>query len=108
MSFSMTTAQIIDRTKTVTRRFGWWNLKPGDKIQAVRKCQGLRKGEKIEPLAIIEIVSVRTEPLNAITKDDCVKEGFPEFAPSDFVEMLCNHYSIKPDKQVNRIEFRYL
>lgn len=108
MSFSMTTQQIIDRTKTVTRRFGWRFLKPGDKIQAVRKSLGLRKGEKIEWLAVIEVVSVRAEPLNAITKDDCIKEGFPELEPDDFVKMLCTHYGISPDNQVNRIEFRYL
>lgn len=35
MSFSMTTGQIINRTKTVTRRFGWWRLGPGEKVRAV-------------------------------------------------------------------------
>lgn len=32
MSFALTTKQIINRTKTITRRFGWWFLRPGDKI----------------------------------------------------------------------------
>lgn len=32
MSFAMTTPQFIDRSKTVTRRFGWWLLKNGDEI----------------------------------------------------------------------------
>ena len=108
MSFALTTEQVINRTKTVTRRFGWWFLKPGDKVRAVRKAMGLRKGEKIEPLAEIEILSVRAEPLNAITKDDCVKEGFPEFEPCDFVNMLVKHYKAEPNATINRIEFRYI
>ena len=33
MSFSMTTGPFRARTKTVTRRFGWWFLKPGDVVK---------------------------------------------------------------------------
>jgi len=108
MSFAMTTEQVINRTKTVTRRFGWWFLKPGDKVRGVRKALGLKKGEKIEPIAEIEILSVSAEPLNAITKEDCIKEGFPEFEPCDFVNMLTKHYKVEPDAIINRIEFRYI
>ena len=32
MSFSMITDQILCGTKTVTRRFGWWWLRPGDRL----------------------------------------------------------------------------
>ena len=45
MSFALTTKQIEDETKDVTRRNGWWFLKPGDQIWAVEKCMGLKKGE---------------------------------------------------------------
>ena len=47
MSFALTTKQIEDETKDVTRRNGWWFLKPGDQIWAVEKCMGLKKGEKV-------------------------------------------------------------
>lgn len=47
MSFMLTTAQIRDRSKTVTRRLGWWNLRVGDVVMACEKCQGLGKGGKI-------------------------------------------------------------
>ena len=43
MSFAMTTEQIRARTKTVTRRFGWWFLKAGDQVWAVEKAMGLKK-----------------------------------------------------------------
>ena len=46
MSFMLTTNQIIDETKDVTRRNGWENLKPGDRLRAVEKAMGLKKGEK--------------------------------------------------------------
>ena len=39
---------------------------------------GLRKGQRIVRLGLIEIVSTRAEPLNAITPDDVRREGFPD------------------------------
>jgi len=73
MSFTLTTDQVRNKTKTVTRRFAWDGLKPGTKLNAVNKCMGLRKGEKPLLLANIRVVSVRREPLNAITQDDCAR-----------------------------------
>lgn len=108
ISFAMTTQQVRDRTKDVTRRFGWWFLKPGDKLCGVKKAMGLRKGEQIERLCMIEVVSVRSEPLNAITQDDVRREGFPDWTPEQFVQMLVDHYKIDPSKTCNRIEFRYI
>lgn len=106
MSFAMTTAQVQDGSKDITRRFGWWNLKPGDRLYAVEKAMGLKKGEKVKRLALIEVVSTRAEPLNAITQDDCRREGFPDFTPEQFVAMLVKHYKVEPTKTVNRIEFK--
>ncbi len=108
MSFAMTTQQVIDGTKDVTRRFGWWFLKAGDRVQAVEKGMDLKKGEKIKKLRVIEIVSVRTEPLNAITSHGCLREGFPEFKPWEFVAMLMRHHKCRPDATINRIEFKYI
>ena len=60
----------------------------------------------MEVLGIIEVVSTRKEPLNAITKDDCRREGFPDFEPREFIDFLCTHYGVRPDAVLNRIEFR--
>jgi len=108
MSFFMTTQQIIDETKFVTRRFGWWFLKVGDRIQACEKCQGLGKGGKIRRLKVIEVVSLRSEPLCDITWNDCVLEGFPDMSPFEFTLMLVKHYRCDTRTTVNRIEFRYV
>ncbi len=108
MSFSMTTAQIKNRTKTVTRRFGWNFLKPGVDLWAVEKSMGLKKGEKINRLALIHVVSVRKEPIKNISQEDCIKEGFPEMSPADFVKMICTHYGCQDYDMINRIEFIYL
>ena len=75
MSFSMTTTQVRARTKTVTRRFGWWSLKLGTKLWAVEKSQGLKKGEKVVRICQIEVVSVRKEKLQEIAEEDVAKEG---------------------------------
>ena len=104
----MTTDQIRAQTKTVTRRFGCSFLNPVDIVQAVEKAMGLRKGEKIKRLCLIRIVSTRTEPLRAITQDDVIKEGFPSWAPSEFVQMLIDHYKVEPTVSVNRIKFEYM
>ena len=108
MSFAMTPDQILQQTKTVTRRFGWWELKPGTLVQPVRKAMGLKKGERVERLGPpIRIVSVRQERLGAITPEDVVKEGFPTWTPAQFEDMLCKQYRITPDAICNRIEFEY-
>ena len=108
ISFAMTTPQIMARSKTVTRRFGWWFLKPGDQLCGVKKAMGLKRGEKIERLCLIEVVSVRKEPLCAITQEDVIAEGFPDWTPQDFIDFLVKHYKCDPSKAVNRIEFKYL
>ena len=68
MSFAMTKPQFLNRTKTVTRRLGWGFLKPGDVVMGVEKAMGLKKGEKVRKLGLIRIVSIRSEPLSAITQ----------------------------------------
>lgn len=108
MSFAITTEQFKAGTKTVTRRFGWWFLKPGDVVRAVVKGMGLKPGEKIQPLGMIRILSVRSEPLNAITQIDVIREGFPSWTPEQFVSMLVEHYRVLPTTVVNRIEFEHI
>lgn len=108
MSFALTTEQFKARRKSVTRRFGWWFLKPGDIVCGVEKTMGLKLGEKLKPLGMIRIVSTRSEPLNAITQDEVINEGFPQCTPQQFVSMLADHYGVPPTAAVNRIEFEYL
>lgn len=109
ISFALTTKQFLDQSKTVTRRMGWRNLQVGDRLKGVEKCQGLKKGEKIKVLGEIEIVSVWFEPLYSITKDEVIKEGFPDMSPSEFVEMFCKtHKGCDPDTEITRIEYGYV
>lgn len=111
ISFSMTPMQIINQSKDVTRRFGWDFLKVGQVLQPVLKAQGLKKGEKAQRLGgLIIVVSIRTEALNAITGEECVREGFPEFknSPEKFVNMLVKKYRCNEAAPVKRIEFDYL
>jgi len=116
MSFALTTDQIQNRTKTVTRRIGWGVLNCGDIVNACVKCMGLKPGEKIERLGQIRIVSTRIEPLSRMVKNpeygaiEAVKEGFPGWTGDQFVDMFLDHMSPKfgSDTLVNRIEFEYL
>jgi hypothetical protein len=130
MSFALTTPQILNRSKTVTRRIGWWFLKPGTLIQAVEKGMGLQKGEKMHKLAVLRIKDVRRERLDAMMHHEygpreCVAEGFPDASPGGFIYMFCSSHRV-PNKQhldasgrvhyrpceasdeVTRIEFEYV
>lgn len=108
MSFMLTTEQMRARTKSVTRRLGWARLRAGEIVLAVEKGQGLKRGEKVKPIGPIRIVSVRVELLNAITPDDCVREGFPDLSPAQFCEMFRRHNKIGDNWPVRRIEFEFV
>ena len=108
ISFFLTTRQINDRTKTVTRRLGWKFLKVSDVLNACVKCQGLGKGGKIERICQIRVVDVRQERLYKITQEDVVREGFPDYSRQDFIEMFMKNMKCAFNTFVSRIEFEYL
>lgn len=113
ISFSMTTPQFIDGSKDVTRRFGWWFLKPGDRLMAVEKAMGLPKGAKMVRLGIIEVVSAAPEPLNRMALEPAYgaaemrREGFPFGLrdPAEFVRRMTPPGKAETEP-VNRIEFK--
>ena len=107
MSFSLTTRQFREQTKTVTRRAGWLRLKAGEHVLGIEKGMGLKKGEKQIVLGEIEVVSVRRELISAIRYADVVKEGFPDLTPGQFVDLYCKANRCKPSNLCTRIEFRY-
>ena len=106
MAFTITTQQMYSGTKTVTRRLGWWLLKPGDIVMAVEKGMGLKKGEHVKKIYPIEIVKTSGEPLSVISQREVILEGFPEMTPKQFVDMFCLANDCRPYFTVNRIEFR--
>lgn len=114
ISFALTTQQFKDRTKTVTRRLGWINLKPGQILNGCVKCMGLKPGEKIELLGQIRVVSVRREPLSKMLhnkrygKAEAVKEGFSDMNGERFVAMFSKNMGCPWSEMVTRIEFEYL
>jgi hypothetical protein len=108
ISFSMTKQQFRDRSKTVTRRLGWANLKPGEQLRAVEKAQGLKKGEKVVDLGIIRVVSARREPISAITLEDVIREGFPDLTAEEFISLFCKANKCEADREVTRIEYEYV
>lgn len=113
ISFFLTTQQIRERTKTVTRRLGWKFAKIGDVLNACVKCQGLKKGEKIDRICQIRITDVRREPLSKMYatvygRDEARKEGFPDMWGCNFVDMFCKNMKCEPETQVTRIEFEYI
>jgi hypothetical protein len=106
ISFALTTEQFLDGSKTVTRRVGWLFLKQGDVLCAVRKCQGLKPGEKLDRLGKIRVTGLRRERLGAITAADVAREGFFGRSPEWFIEFFCGtHVGCERNTEVARIEF---
>ena len=110
MSFAMTTEQVRNQSKTVTRRFGWWFLKPGDVVQPIEKGMGLKKGEKVQKIGgPIRIVSTRREMVGCVDDDDLIREGFPCMTRGEFIKLLTDNFSKATGTSiVNRIEFEYV
>lgn len=108
MSVAFTEAAVRSRSKTVTRRKGWANLEPGDFLTLCRKVMGRKPGEPLVRIVDVEVVSVRREPLSAITPDEVVLEGFSDLRPEEFVErFFVRAQGMTPADEVTRIEWRY-
>jgi hypothetical protein len=119
ISFALTTEQVRNRTKTVTRRTGWKDLQPGTLLQPVVKGMGLKKGERVERIGRpIRIVSVRREPLFIEGHDrgdarygrmEAAREGFPTHVSyGEFVDFFLAHNGGARSQVVTRIEFEYI
>lgn len=111
ISFALTTEQVINETKTVTRRLGWDHATPGMYLWAVEKAQGIKKGE-INRLKLIRIKSVRNESLWQLWLDggteEAKLEGFPDMDDRAFVDFFLREMKCDYDQYVNRIEFEYV
>ena len=109
MSFAMTSDQVRQQTKTVTRRIGWVDLKPGTLLQPIVKGQGLKKGETVELIGRpIRVTSVSRQQLRDITPQDVYREGFPKMTREDFIRMFkASRPRCFIDTYVTRIEFEY-
>src|ERR1044071_24143 len=105
MSFALTERQLLMGHKTVTRRLGWEFLKPGDEILAVRKCMGLKRGEKQHVLARIRVKSMRREPLFYANEHEARREVFHRMMGAGFVQHFCKTQGCDPMTEVTRIEF---
>jgi hypothetical protein len=108
ISFFLTKDQIVNQTKTVTRRAGWLFLKVGDILNACEKCQGVGKGNKVVKICQIKVTNIRRESLADITSEDVILEGFPKMTKKEFILFYSKHNKYRISDLVTRIEFEYL
>lgn len=123
MSFALTTAAVLARTKTITRRTGWLFAKVGDRYLAVDKL----RTKDAKKLGVIEVVSVRRERLWKIyaqsfdacdvptsqpfgySANEVRREGFEAMDAVDFADLFMRACGMDHDDfDVTRIEFRYV
>lgn len=108
MAVSLTTDQVRNRTKTVTRRTGWRTLQPGTRLTLCKKVMGRKPGEPLDRIVDVEVTSTRREQLADVTAADVAAEGFPDWSTQQFVQFFCTSHGCTPATQVTRIEWRYL
>lgn len=113
MSVAETTDAVVARTKTETRRLGWWWLPPGVDLDLCRKVQGRRRAdgyvEPLERLARVHVWQVGRERLDAITQESVDREGVPGVVtPREFVDFYCRAFKVDPWVMVTVIRWRYL
>lgn len=108
ISFMLTEPQILDRSKTETRRLGWLDLKVGQILQGVHKGQGLKPGEHPRHLAWIQVLSAHQEHLSEITFAGVAAEGFPGKSVAWFVAFFAKANRCTNDELVTVIRFRYV
>lgn len=128
MSVAFTEDAVVARTKTVTRRKGWWENKngdrlllPGNTLTLCRKVMGRKPGEPLVRLAEVEVIRVDRGPLcgvagpyirnqdGSVTYPEMALEGFPDMDPYTFMRRYFHDaQGIGPMDHVTRIEWRYL
>lgn len=124
MSVSFTEQAVRDRTKTVTRRKGWWEdkngrriIKPGDTLTLCRKVMGRKPGEPLERICDVEVVKVSRLELGLVrAPGELTAEGFPELeawpgpyqGAQEFIDRYFAPQGLGWDDLVTRIEWRYL
>jgi hypothetical protein len=121
MSVAFTEQAVRDRSKTVTRRKGWWKdkhgrrlVKPGDRITLCRKVMGRKRGEPLERIAEVQVVSVTRHRLSSLLTSpsgalEMEREGFPGMWPAQFIQQyFVDAQDMSADAEVTRIEWRYL
>ena len=126
MSVAYTEQQVRDRTKTVTRRAGWWEtrsgkriLHPGDELTLCRKVMGRKHGEPLVRICTVGVLDVNRELLSTLlatdpagaqyARDELTREGFPDLTPREFIQRYFTEpQNLYPDDMVTRIEWTYI
>ncbi len=116
ISMAYTAEQVRARTKTVTRRVGWVNARPGERLIACEKVMGRKAGEPLVRIVAIELVDVRREPIMALVDnrrgygdEEVSLEGFPDLSPETFVRTYFTEaQGLNLDAEVTRLAYRYL
>jgi len=135
MSVSHTKEQVRARTKTETRRLGWWKdktgrqlVKVGDTLTLCEKVMGRRHactacdpghycgtccgfGYVVDPLVRIcdvTVTDVRRERLCDITAEGVAAEGFPDWSPGEFVSFFCDTFGTHDATLLTVLAWEYL
>lgn len=115
ISVSHTTEQVRARTKTETRRLGWWKdrngrqlVKVGDTLTLCEKVMGRKAGEPLVRICDVRVTDVRRERLCDITPEDVAAEGFPDWSVDDFVAFFCDTFGTHEATVITVIRWDYL
>lgn len=106
LSCAATIAQVLDQSKTVTRRLSRGGMRVGEFLNLADGSR--RPGVRV--IGMVRVVSIRQERLTDVTMSDVEAEGFPGLYTAEFCAEFrrINGLGTKDDPAVHRIEFEYL
>ena len=106
-SFFLTQEQYRNRTKTVTRRQCKRTPEVGERFMGIVKGQGLKKGEKVQKMHASTYTAVDWIFIWQISKEDVIKEGFPNWTPLQFINFYCKANRVQPGDVCCRQAFKH-
>lgn len=105
LSCALTMDAVLDRTKTVTRRL---RRPMGLEVGSLALLVDKQRVKNALQLAPVQITSISHEILEEITADEVKLEGFPSWKPERFIAMFQKAMKCERDREICRLEWRYL
>jgi hypothetical protein len=124
ISCAVTVDAVVERRKTVTRRWGWEHAAPGMRLRVVDRLRYRSTDPPQRTLATVEVVDVyrcfncgadvakdvtvrSLGPWRFAWPDEAAREGLPDMSIRDFAALLLR-MAPRPPRVLTRIEWRYI
>lgn len=108
ISCAKTTQAVVERTKTVTRRWGWRHARVGMRLRIVDRLRYRGSDPPQRILAYARIVQVDlVNPFDHMDQAELEREGCGHMTESEFLSLILSMKPRGPSAVLRRIEWMY-